>query len=94
MAFARFWLEIFFGSSVNELLRGHLVNLVKAESEAEFDSTLQAAFFILQNLLPRNGDLEAKLSEFAKRKTCYANYLIELIPSKGNETLLLQEVNC
>ena len=78
-------LKFFLGSSGNELLRGHLVNLVKAQSKAEFDSTLDAAFFILQNLIPRNGDLEAKLSDFAMRKTSYATYLIEEIP--GNRGL-------
>ena len=65
-------LEKFFGRSGFELLRGHLVNLVKAESEAEYDSTLHAAFFILQNLILRNGELEAKLSDFEKCKTSYA----------------------
>ncbi len=67
------------------MLCGHLVNLVKAQSKAEFDSTLDAAFFILQNLIPQNGDLEAKLSDFAMRKTSYATYLIEEIP--GNRGL-------
>ena len=50
-------IENIFGGAGNELLRGHLVNLVKAESEAEFDSTIQSAMCKLQNQVLRNGKL-------------------------------------
>ncbi len=40
------------------------MKLVKAESEADFDSTMLFAMFKLQNQIPQNGKLEAKLSDF------------------------------
>ena len=52
-------IENIFDRAGNELVRGHLVNLVKAESEAEFDSTIQSAMGKLQNQVPHDGDLEA-----------------------------------
>ena len=62
------------------MLRGHLVNFVKAESEAEVDSTIQSAMGKLQNQVPCNGDLEAKLADFSMHKHSYATYLIAEIP--------------
>ena len=61
------------------------MNLVKAESEAEFTLTLQAALCKLDNLIPCNGDLETKLSDFVLQKHSFATYLIEKIP--GNRGL-------
>ena len=45
-------IENIFGRASNALLRGHMVKLVKAEPEAEFDSTIQCAMGILQNQVP------------------------------------------
>ena len=80
MAFTRFWHENIFGRAGNELLRGHLVNLDKAGSEAEFDSTIQSTRGILQNQVPCNGDLENELAGFSMHKHSYATYLIAEIP--------------
>lgn len=61
------------------------MKLVKAEPEAEFDSTMLSVMFKLQNQITYNGELESKLSDFAMCKHLYTTHLTAEIP--GNRRL-------
>lgn len=65
-----------FGKSAYTLLQGHLVGMVKAASEAEFDDTLKSANDLLAVQAKRNGQTEQDLAEFASRRKTYASYCI------------------
>ncbi len=74
-----------FGKSGYELLQGYLVKMVKSESEEDFLLTSELALQRLQNIIPMNGDLEAKLVDFIERRPTYASHLLAKIP--GNRGL-------
>jgi hypothetical protein len=57
-----------FGKSGYELLNGHLIKMIKAQSKIENDKTLEAALQLLRQQIPLNGNLEHKWHEFASRK--------------------------
>ena len=59
--------------------------MVKSESEEDFLLTSELALQRLHNIIPRNGDLEAKLVDFIERCPTYASQLLATIP--GNYEL-------
>ena len=83
-----------FGKSGYELLKGHLVRMVKADSEQEFEDTLQAARNLLQSQLNRNGQLESDLEEFASLRKTYASYCHAQVPgNRGYHGNAISESN-
>ena len=67
-----------FGKSGYELLNGHLIKMIKAQSEIEYDTTLEAALHLLHQQIPQNGNLEHTLHDFAsQRKTYGGNMAIQ-----------------
>ncbi len=74
-----------FGKSGYELLNGHLIKMIKAQSEIEYNTTLEAALHLLHQQIPWNGNLEHKLHDFASQRKTYASYLLAAIP--GNRGL-------
>jgi len=69
-----------FGKAGYELLKGHLVKMVQANSEQEYNDILQAATDLLQSQLQRDGQLESVLEEFASLRETYASYCHAQVP--------------
>ena len=69
-----------FGKRAYVLLKGHLVRMVKATSETEFEEVLQSANELLLHQLKRNGQMEQDLATFASRRKTYSTYCIAQIP--------------
>ena len=62
-------------------MNGHLIKLIKAQSEIEYNTTLTVALHLLHQLIPQNGNLEHKLHDFASQRKTYASYLLADIPA-------------
>ncbi|KAL7450896.1 hypothetical protein ACHAWC_002749 [Mediolabrus comicus] len=73
-------LEKMFGKAGYALLKGHLVRMVNATSEAEFEETLQLAEELLAVQPTRDGQLEEVLANFASKRMTYASYCVAQIP--------------
>jgi hypothetical protein len=59
--------------------------MVMSDSDEEFQSTMDLVFQYLYNQVPRNGELELKLFDFAEKRCVYASCLLAQIP--GNHGL-------
>jgi hypothetical protein len=78
-------LEQSFGKAGFLKLKGHLVKMVKSQSEYEFENTFRAAKELLESYQLRDRELESKLAYFASQRTSYASYCLAEIP--GNRGL-------
>jgi hypothetical protein len=77
-----------------ELLKGHLVKMVQANSEQEYNDILQAATDLLQSQLQRDGQLESVLEEFASLRETYASYCHAQVPgNRGYHGNTISESN-
>ena len=74
-----------FGKAGYELLKGHLVQMIQANSQEDFESFLLAAREKLHAQTPRNGQMESDLEKFAKKRHSYAQYCLDKIT--GNREL-------
>jgi len=74
-----------FGKIGHELLRGHLVQMIHAGSELEFDDILRSGFELIRAQPQMNGQMESDLEAFAGLKDTYASYCLAKIP--GNRGL-------
>ncbi|KAL7531462.1 hypothetical protein ACHAXR_004060 [Thalassiosira sp. AJA248-18] len=72
-----------FGPTSLDILKGHLVEMVKTESEEQFDHTAESARALLASQSPRNGDVEDVFEQFVQRRLNYASYEIKKIPGNG-----------
>ena len=60
-----------FGRPGEEKLRGHLIQMINAQSEYEFEQVISSAKNLLECTVPRDQDLESKLDTFIdKKKIC------------------------
>ncbi|KAL7545888.1 hypothetical protein ACHAWF_014596 [Thalassiosira exigua] len=78
-------LELLFGKYVYGMLAGHLVRMIRSNSEKEFSETYESAKNLLAVSDFRSGEAEANLIEFADRKETYAYFELAKIP--GNRGL-------
>ena len=69
-----------FGKAGYELLKGHLVSMIQANSEEDFDSVVDAARQLLHVQTPRNGQIESDLKKFANKRSYYAQCCLDMIP--------------
>jgi len=74
-----------FGKAAHELLKGHLTQMIQAESEERFDIVVKAARELLQAQTVRNGETEKAFEIFVSQRESYAQYCIDAIP--GNRGL-------
>jgi len=69
-----------FGHAAHELLNPHLMTMVNANSEVEYEAALQAAHVLLASLPGgRNGEWSEKLDQFAGERKTYASYCLNNI---------------
>lgn len=69
-----------FGLAAHELLNPHLMTMVNANSEIEYEAALQAAHVLLASLPGgRNGEWSEKLDQFASERKTYASYCLNSI---------------
>ena len=69
-----------FGKGAYALLKGHLVRMVKATSETEYEEVLHSAKELLLSQPKRNGQMEQDLATFASRRKTYSTYCIAQLP--------------
>ena len=79
-----------FGKSGSDLLKGHLLRMIHAPTKDDFENTLMSAKDLLISLLPRNGQYESDLEEFAQLRETYSKYCLEQIP--GNRGRLGDQI--
>jgi len=92
-----------FGAAAHDLLNAHLLRMINAVSEREFDDTLLAAHSLLQSMPSQNGEWKQKLDEFASQRESYAHYCLNNIPgnrgiqgssaSESNHSSVLSHLN-
>lgn len=92
-----------FGAAAHDLLNAHLLRMINAVSEREFDDTLLAAHSLLQSMPSQNGEWKQKLDEFASQRESYARYCLNNIPgnrgiqgssaSESNHSSVLSHLN-
>ncbi len=78
-------LDKLFGKAGHEMLKSHLIRMIDAKSEKEFEDVHLAAQELLKAMPARNGQLEQTLEDFASRRETYAQYCLDKIP--GNRGL-------
>ncbi|KAL7524268.1 hypothetical protein ACHAXR_000497, partial [Thalassiosira sp. AJA248-18] len=83
-----------FGKGGCEKLLGHLLALIRAPTETDFNTTLGSAQNLLESMTPRNGQLEADLQDFADLKNTYSQYCLDKIPgNRGRHGNQISESN-
>ena len=80
-----------FGKRGFELLKGHLIQMIQANSEEEFDSIVESARQKLHAQTPRDQQMESDLNTFAGKWESYAQYCLDKIP--GNRGLRSSSVS-
>ena len=74
-----------FGKAGHELLKGHLTEMIQAESEERFNQVIKAARELLQAQKVRNGETEKAFETFVSQRESYAQYCLNATP--GNRGL-------
>ena len=83
-----------FGSTGEELLKGHLHKMLSSFTEEEFDSIVNSARGLLMAQVPRDGALESKFETFVQLKEHYAPFHIHSIPGhRGRRGSVFSEIN-
>ena len=99
--YLRDWFHLFdsglvdiFGEVPLTLLKGDLVQMIRADSEDHFDKAYSNAQLTLLQQPSRDGDLEAKLHKFASENAEYSQYQIDKMPgSRGLHGSSVSEQN-
>ena len=87
-------LDDIFGKQGADYLRGHLIQMIDANSEAQFDSVVVSANELLSTLSPRDEALETKFKDFVAMKHNYSSYLIRSLPgNRGRLGSVFSEIN-
>ena len=73
-----------FGWLGEEKSRGHLIQMINAQSEYKFEQVTSSAKYLLASIVPCDQDLENKLDTFIERKntmlfTSYKQYLVVMV---------------
>ena len=74
-----------------KLLKGHLVKMIQANSEEEFDSVVDTARKFLHAQTPKNGQIKSDPEIFSNKQSSYAQYCLDMIA--GNSGLLKSSVS-
>ena len=83
-----------FGKGGCDLLKGHLIEMIRSPTETDFQNTLQSAKELPESMTPRNGQLESDLLEFAGLKNTYSQYCLDKIPgNRGRHGNQVSESN-